>query len=284
MRSIYVTAVLCAACVFGGCIYSGHYARRTSVGPDRCDSPMTWDFREQAWRQDFPACDSYTRTGVYPEGYSFLKDGGHWGLVSDFIEGLVHLPTFWLEAAMYESRETTYDVVFLDRNTTTGRVERLELPKREGMKPLIKSPEFKDCLASAELAVGKGAEPVLWWKDSAGVKTLLVYQAVYNPPQGTDRFGSLAGYRLLVFRDSVFERAYDLFETSSHTGYYELDFQTQDGRFVTIGRMNGVSGGNWIFRQIDLQTGTVRDIGDFNAIAQGAKSDGLEIRAVERKR
>ena len=284
MRSLSVMAVLCAAGVFSGCTYSSHYARRTSVGPDRCDSPMIWDFREQAWRQDFPARESYTRTGVYPKGHSFLHDGGHWGLVSDFIEGLMHLPTFWLEAAMYESRETTYDVVFLDRNTTTDRVERLALPKRDGMKPLIKQPEFKDCLASAELAGDKGGEPVLWWKDSSGVKTLLVYQAVFNPPKGTKRFGSLAGYRLLVFRDAVFERAYDLIETSFSTGCDEFDFQTQDGRFVNIGRRNGISGGNWIFRQIDLLTGIVREIGDFSAIARGAKSDGLEIRAVERKR
>ena len=53
---------------------------------------------------------------------------------------------------------------------------------------------------------------------------------------------------------------------------------------MNIGRMDGISGGNWIFRQIDLQTGIVREIGDFSAIARGAKSDGLEIRAVERKR
>ena len=54
MRSLSVMAVLCAAGVFSGCTYSSHYARRTSVGPDRCDSPMIWDFREQVLGQSTP--------------------------------------------------------------------------------------------------------------------------------------------------------------------------------------------------------------------------------------
>lgn len=52
---------------------------------------------------------------------------------------------------------------------------------------------------------------------------------------------------------------------------YQYDFQTQDGRFVTIAS-NSCTG--WVFRQIDLKMGTVRDVGDFDAIARGGKSGG----------
>lgn len=280
MRVFPVMMLLFATFVFGGCTYSSTYSCRIFGPGKRSDfyPPMTWDFREQAWRQDFAVRDSVTRTGVYPPGYSVLNDGGHWGVVSDFIEGFAHLPTFWLEAAMYKSSETTYDVVFLDRNSTTGQVERLEIPRDELSRQPLEHPVFRDCLTNTMVRVNARDRPVLWWKDAFGVKTLLVYQAVYAPPQGESGGENLTGHRLLVFRDSVFERAYDLDRRRFET--YQYDFQTQDGRFVTIAS-NSCTG--WVFRQIDLKMGTVRDVGDFDAIARGGKSGGLELRVVERK-
>ena len=193
----------------GGCVYTsagGHPAVEEFP-------PPVWDESEKAFRQEFPAYSYYSRSGVYPPGTKLTPGGAHWGQVGDMIEGLAHLPTFWLEWALSAERKTDYDVVFLDRNSTRGSISLRAFPayafddrllRQEPFRPYWTNTVFGIDFAEGErIIAGKNASrktigehrawllyldklenarPVLWWTDGAGVENLIVFQ---SPPAAT---------------------------------------------------------------------------------------------------
>ena len=305
-----------------GCVY-------TSSGGapdfDRCGGrenvflAPTWDDSDKAFRLDFSAYSYYQRSGVYPPGTKLTPGGAHWGDVGDIIEGLAHLPTFWLERALSADRSTDYDVVFLDRNSTRGKITLMTFPEHRYDDRLLRQEPFRRYwtnevfgidFAEGERALAENrpgiaasnkrmayrdkladAQPVLWWKDESGIEHLLVFQCLRNPPEVRDSLGggycvgTPREYKLLYFRDFGFVRAFD-FEKKKERWLYtsQFDFSTMDGRFVNIG-FNGHPVGDccdWIFCQIDLETGDIRKVGSYTALDKSEVNGGLEIRTTVR--
>ena len=304
-------ALLC----FGGCVYtsSGGYLTAAEGYGSPTSPPPVWDESAKALRQDFPARCYYHRRGVYPEGTKLTPGGAHWGVVGDMIEGLAHLPTFWLEMLLWADRESYYDVVFLDRNSKRGDIELLALPdcafddrllRQEAFRPYWTNTVFgidfdegekifamKDRSSREEPSAVRiaysnklmayrdkleDARPVLWWKDSSGQESLLVFQRLRKPPAQGCSLGEPFEYRLLYFRNFGFVRTFDFEKTDERLSAKDYVFSTLDGRFVNI-----LGGSPW-FRQIDLLTGDDRRVGGSGALDNGEVNGGLEVRAEPR--
>ena len=69
------------------------------------------------------------------------------------IEGLAHLPTFWLEWALSAERKTDYDVVFLDRNSTRGNVSLRAFPVYAFDDRLLRQEPFRQMSAISILRI-----------------------------------------------------------------------------------------------------------------------------------
>ena len=311
MGRLVLLVIGMALLLCGGCVYTsagGHPAVEEFP-------PPVWDESEKAFRQEFPAYSYYSRSGVYPPGTKLTPGGAHWGQVGDMIEGLAHLPTFWLEWALSAERKTDYDVVFLDRNSTRGNVSLRAFPvyafddrllRQEPFRPYWTNTVFGIDFAEGErIIAGKNASrktigehrawllyldklenacPVLWWTDGSGVENLIVFQCLRSPPTKERDFGECLGYRLLHFRNFGFVRAFD-FAPAEKTYYPSaFVFSTLDGRFVNIGYVGRYPSDScdWMFRQIDLETGDDRKVGSYGALEKGDVNGGLEIRTEAR--
>ena len=139
--------------------------------------------------------------------------------------------------------------------------------------------------------------PVLWWRNGEGIENLIIFRSVYEGGRyselGHISHGNAQAYQLYYFKDAQFVRVYD-FErrpegmAADDTSFNNITrgnflFDTIDGRQVNIA-CKPISGNfvcvDWMFRQIDLETGADRKVGSFRALAEGSMDDGLELRIV----
>ncbi len=142
-------------------------------------------------------------------------------------------------------------------------------------------------------------DPVLMWKDAGGNEFLLVFKNVYDRQKdrrlieegtllGGDGGNGIVGQQLLYFKNSRCVRAF-VFSTAPYMVYARnFQFDTYDGRYVNIGdlgRSNAIHPAlnEWIYRQIDLETGEDRKVGHYGAEPIGGGEKGFEIRVTERK-
>ena len=195
-------ALLC----FGGCVYtsSGGYLTAAEGYGSPTFPPPVWDESAKAFRQDFPARCYYHRRGVYPKGTKLTPGGAHWGVVGDMIEGLAHLPTFWLEMLLWADRESYYDVVFLDRNSKRGDIELLALPdcafddrllRQEAFRPYWTNTVFGIDFDEGEIYINGTSIK----EDPIACKRQLAYL-----PDNPDLYDYMSGIQYLNFVADIF--------------------------------------------------------------------------------
>ena len=138
--------------------------------------------------------------------------------------------------------------------------------------------------------------PVLWWRDSFGVENMIWLRSVYKGERYVSwrdqSHGRAQAYQLYYFKDARFVRIYE-FERRPE-GMAENDrsfdrlesyflFNTIDGRHVNIAsrvQRGGSPCVDWMFRQIDLETGADRKVGSYSAMSKDCVDDGLELRVL----
>lgn len=306
----------------GGCIYSHTRSSQASVSTfaDREEFPeAVWDRRADIWRQEFSAKADYYRSGIYDEPFKKLTPGGaHWGFVGGLIEVGAHLPTCLFELALMGGRVTKYDVVFLDRNTATERVELLALPTCEWDDRLLRQPAFRPYWTNEVFGIdfeagervlteGRGGNarlhyledlsdnnPVLWWKSATGEERLVILQAERNAPKNKYGWRPVTGYRLLYFENFRFVRAIKIWD-GGLPAVRLFDISMKDGRHVNVVNLFGYRrdyfegfetkrvGVEWMVLQADLQTGETRTVGRYGEEPEGGKADGMEIIVTKRQ-
>lgn len=271
----------------GGCIYSHTRSYQASVSTfaDREEFPeAAWDRRAGVWRQEFSAKADYYRSGIYDTPFKKLK----------------------------------YDVVFLDRNTATERVELLALPTCEWDDRLLRQPAFRPYWTNEVFGIdfeageralteGRGGNarlhyledlsdnnPVLWWKSATGEERLVILQEERNAPKNKYGWRPVTGYRLLYFENFRFVRAIKIWD-GGLPAVHLFDISMKDGRHVNVVNLFGYrrdyfegfemkrAGVEWMVLQADLQTGETRTVGRYGEKPEGGKTDGMEIVVTKRQ-
>lgn len=195
------------------------------------------------------------------------------------------IPAFSLECQEFKTYQTN-SVLCLD-------FARWEEFSRRGQRLLTQEESVEYCRLRDAI---RDWSPVLWWRDSSGVENLIMFRSVYEGGRYVTlsdiSHGKAQVYQLCHFKEARFVRSYDLeirpqgmaekdysFDCIRHSDFL---FDTIDGRHVNIASRSraGSPCVDWMFRQIDLETGADRKVGSYSAMSKDCVDDGLELRVL----